>query len=224
MALPHDEGAPLVAYVNRLTYQKMADVVLDALPRLVADGVQIVVHGDGDRSFEERFSSVARAHPASVAVRLGYNEAQAHRIIGGCDLSLTPARFEPCGLTTLYAMRYGAVPVTRAVGGLVDTVEDAGVVRAESHGGSGFKFGEATADDLGQCLARATSWYRDNNAWKRLQRRAMRRDFSWERSAQRYLETYTALLGERAQEPAIDHWSPVEDRILPAAACSASGP
>ncbi|MGH7034316.1 MAG: glycogen synthase GlgA [Stellaceae bacterium] len=211
--LPHNADAPIISYLNRLTHQKMADVVLDVLPRLAANGTQIVVHGRGDRSFEERFSSAARAHPANVAVRLGYNEALAHRIIGGCDLSLTPARFEPCGLTTMYSMRYGALPVTRAVGGLIDTVEDAGMVEAKPHGGSGFKFEGTTANDLGPCLARATSWYRDNSAWKRLQRRAMRRDFGWERSARRYLEVYAALLGERTHEPAIDHRSAVGDMI-----------
>jgi starch synthase len=130
MGLSQAVDSPLIAYVNRLTHQKMADVVLDVVPRLVANGAQIVVHGSGDRAFEERFESVAQAHPNNVAVRLGYTEGLAHRIIGGCDLSLTPARFEPCGLTTMYAMRYGALPVTRAVGGLVDTVEDAGMVNA----------------------------------------------------------------------------------------------
>jgi starch synthase len=215
MGLPDDEDAPLIAYVNRLTCQKMADVVLDVLPRLAANGAQVVVHGEGDRSFEGRFLCTAHDRPANVAVRLGYNEALAHRIIGGSDLSLTPARFEPCGLTTMYAMRYGALPVTRAVGGLADTVEDAGVMEDESNGGSGFTFREATADGLGRCLARATSWYRDNSAWKQLQRRAMLRDFSWERSARRYLEIYVALLGERAHGRAIRRWNVGEDLALP---------
>jgi starch synthase len=194
----------------------MADVVLDVLPRLVANGAQVVVHGEGDCRFEERFSSMACACPANLAVRVGYTEALAHRIIGGCDLSLTPARFEPCGLTTMYAMRYGALPVTRPVGGLVDTVEDAGVVKAEPNGGSGFTFGEATADGLERCLARAISWRRDNGAWKRLQRRAMRRDFGWERSARRYLEVYATLLAERAEEPPIGHRNAVDDLNPPA--------
>ena len=194
MALSQDSGAPLVAYVNRLTYQKMADVVLDALPQIVGAGVQIVIHGDGDHSFERRFTSAARAYPGKVAVRLGYTEALAHRINGGCDLSLTPARFEPCGLTTMYAMRYGALPVTRAVGGLRDTVRDAGSITAQADDGSGFVFSDATADDLGRCLVRAASWHNNGEAWKLLQRRAMARDFGWERSAQRYLEVYATLL------------------------------
>ncbi|HET7851567.1 MAG TPA: starch synthase, partial [Methyloceanibacter sp.] len=129
------------------------------------------------------------------------------------------ARFEPCGLTTMYAMRYGSLPITRAVGGLVDTVEDAGMVKAEPNGGSGFTFGEATADGLGRCLARATSWYQDNSAWKQLQRSAMRQDFSWEQSARRYLDVYEALLGRpitHDQSSAL-----VDDLTPPAMICDA---
>jgi starch synthase len=92
MGLPQEGNAPVIAYVNRLTHQKMADVVLDVLPRLVANGVQVVIHGEGDRDFEERFASAAHTHPANVAVRVGYTEALAHRIVGGCDLSLSPPR------------------------------------------------------------------------------------------------------------------------------------
>jgi starch synthase len=194
MALSQDADAPLVAYVNRLTHQKMADVVLDTLPQLVGAGAQIVVHGDGDHDFEERFATAEHAYPGKVAVRLSYTEALAHRITGGCDLSLTPARFEPCGLTTMYAMRYGTLPITRAVGGVVDTVRDAGSVGARTNDGSGFAFANATADDLRRCLGRAASWYNNSEAWKRLQRRAMVRDFGWERSARRYLEVYATLL------------------------------
>ncbi|TXL72745.1 glycogen synthase GlgA [Vineibacter terrae] len=221
MGLSQAVGAPLIGYVNRLTHQKMADVVLDVVPRIVANGAQIVVHGKGDRAFEERFESVARAHPDNVAVRLGYTEALAHRIVGGCDLSLTPARFEPCGLTTMYAMRYGALPVTRAVGGLVDTVEDAGTVNADDDLGSGFAFARATVDDMEDSLIRASSWYHDSDAWKRLQRRAMLRDFGWKRSAQRYLELYAALLG--GAPPRFDERPPARDEypIAPSVPCDA---
>lgn len=209
MGLSPAADAPLIAYVNRLTHQKMADVVLDVVPKLVANGAQIVVHGNGDRAFEERFERMAQAHPNNVAVRVGYTEGLAHRIIGGCDLSLTPARFEPCGLTTMYAMRYGALPVTRAVGGLADTVEDAGVVNANDNVGSGFAFAKTTPDDMEDSLMRAASWYRDSKAWKRLQRRAMLLDFGWERSARRYLELYVDVLG--GTPPRFDERSSVRD-------------
>jgi starch synthase len=221
MGLSQAVETPLIAYVNRLTHQKMADIVLDVVPRLVANGAQIVIHGSGDRAFEERFASVAQAHPNNVAVRLGYTEGLAHRIIGGSDLSLTPARFEPCGLTTMYAMRYGALPVTRAVGGLVDTVEDAGIVNAGDDLGSGFAFTKATPKDMEDSLTRASSWYHDSEAWKRLQRRAMLRDFGWKRSAQRYLELYAALLD--GTPPRVDARVPARDvhPIAPPVPCDA---
>jgi starch synthase len=221
MGLSHSVEAPLIAYVNRLTHQKMADVVLDAVPRLVANGAQIVVHGSGDRAFEKRFESVAQAHPNNVAVRLGYTEGLAHRIIGGCDLSLTPARFEPCGLTTMYAMRYGALPVTRAVGGLVDTVEDAGIVNAGDDFGCGFAFAKATPDDMEDSLMRASSWYLDSEAWKRLQRRAMVRDFGWKRSAQQYLGLYFALLDGTPPRAGERRPSRDDHPIAPPAPCDA---
>ena len=197
IGLPDDTDAPLMIYVNRLTEQKMADVVLKALPRLVANGAQVVVHGEGDRDLEQGFLDMAQLHPRHVAVRVGYGEPLAHRMTAGADLSLTPSRFEPCGLTTMYAMRYGALPVTRPVGGLADTVEDAGVEE-----GSGFVFGGTTVDGLADCVSRAVDWYGDHAAWRPLQRRAMRRDFGWERSARRYLELYAGLLrDDRAPQP-----------------------
>jgi starch synthase len=103
----------------------------------------------------------------------------------------------------MYAMRYGAPPVTHAVGGIVDTVEDAGEVEGDHHAGSGFTFGATTADDLGRCLMRAESWYNDRESWNQLQRRAMVRDYGWERSARRYLDLYAALVpGARQNEQA----------------------
>jgi len=204
MGLSQNTQSPIIAYVNRLTDQKMADVVVDALPQLVATGAQIVIHGSGDRAFEEHFAHAARAYPNNVAVRLGYTEGLAHRIVAGCDLSLTPARFEPCGLTTMYGMRYGALPVTRAVGGIVDTVDDAGLVNADNDVGTGFLFDKAAPDDMLSSLLRAASWYQDSAAWKRLQRRAMMRNFAWEQSAQQYLELYESVLGVIAS----DEWLP----------------
>ncbi|MGH7224659.1 MAG: hypothetical protein ACRELF_15660, partial [Gemmataceae bacterium] len=129
--------------------------------------------------------------------------------------------FEPCGLTTMYAMRYGALPVTRAVGGLVDTVEDAGIVNAGDDLGSGFAFAKATPKDMEDSQMRASSWYHDSEAWKRLQRRAMLRDFGWERSAQRYLELYVALLGKTS--PRVDDQPPARDDhpITPPIPCDA---
>lgn len=110
----------------------------------------------------------------------------------GADISLTPSRFEPCGLTTMYAMRYGALPVTRPVGGLADTVDDADTHRE----GTGFVFDDTTVDSLTTCIRRAAAWYLDPGAWVRVQCRAMKRDFGWERSAMRYLKVYIELLSK----------------------------
>ena len=192
LGLGQDTAAPLMIYVNRLTHQKMADVVLEALPRIVANGMQLVVHGEGRREFEDAFVAAAARHPQQVAVRLGYREPLAHRLTAAADVSLTASRFEPCGLTTMYAMRYGALPVTRAVGGLADTVHDADG-GAGRHSGNGFLFGEANAQSLVRCVERAAARFERRHAWRPLQRRAMRRDFGWERSARRYLDLYAAL-------------------------------
>ena len=202
-----DGDAPLMIYANRLTHQKMADIVFEAVPRLVANGGQVVIHGEGEHDLEQAFLDLARAHPRNVAVRLGYTEPLAHRMHAGADLSLTPSRFEPCGLTTMYAMRYGALPVTRPVGGLRDTVEDAGV-HGEGAEGSGFVFGETTAEGLTRCVLRATDWYGKRGAWDALQHRAMQRDFGWEQSARRYLELYDELLVESRAGQRGETWPP----------------
>jgi len=191
LGLRQDTDAPLLIYVNRLTHQKMADVVLEALPLLVARGLQLVVHGEGQRDFEDAFAAAARHHPQQVGVRLGYREAHAHRLTAAADLSLTASRFEPCGLTTMYAMRYGALPVTRAVGGMADTVQDADAEDGAAPG-TGFLFDDPDAPSLLRCVERAAARYETRPAWLPLQRQAMRRDFGWERSAQRYLELYAA--------------------------------
>lgn len=204
MGLPVAPDAPLMIYVNRLTHQKMADVLLEALPAAVSTGAQIVIHGAGERSYEDEFADLARRHPDQVRTRIGYHEGLAHRLHAGADIALTPSRFEPCGLTTMYAMRYGALPVTRRVGGLADTVRDADADLAAAPDGTGFLFDAASADELAACMRRAVERYGNDAAWQPLQRRAMRRDFGWERSARRYLALYEALMADapEASEPA----------------------
>jgi starch synthase len=185
---PNDE-APLVCFMNRLTHQKMADVVLAMLPALADIGCQFALHGKGDRDIERAFTAAAECAPR-VAVRIGYREDLAHRLTAGSDISLTPSRFEPCGLTTMYAMRYGTLPVTRLVGGLADTVD----------GATGFTFDEPNAEGLVTCLGRAADRFRDKSSWRRLQHAAMTRDFGWDASARRYLAVYAGLLPGAADE------------------------
>ena len=184
---------PLVVGVNRLAQQKMADVVLAALPALIDQGVQVALHGEGDPELEAGVRAAAAGRAGHLAVRIGYQEALAHRLLAAADIALTPSRFEPCGLTTMYAMRYGALPVTRPVGGLADTVIDIDTAHPERAAGTGFTFADPTPEALTACVARAGAMFRDRLAWRRCQRNAMQRDFGWETSARRYLELYGAL-------------------------------
>lgn len=188
--------APLVIFVNRLTHQKMADVMLAALPAILADGAQFVVHGQGDKTLEDKLVAATQAHPDRIVVRIGYREALARKLKAAADISLTASRFEPCGLTTMYAMRYGALPVTRHVGGLRDTVVDPDSDNAKEDGATGFVFEDETPEAMASGIRRASSYWCRQRDWRRIQRSAMRRDFGWTRSAQRYLEVYQKL-GQR---------------------------
>ncbi|MGC8525399.1 MAG: glycogen synthase GlgA [Acidibrevibacterium sp.] len=190
---PRSDG-PLVIGVNRLTEQKMADVVLAALPDLLETGAQVVLHGEGDPALEAAFRAAAIGREGQLLVRIGYQEELAHRLNAAADIALTPARFEPCGLTTMYAMRYGALPVTRKVGGLADTVTDIDSPDAGPGEGTGFTFDDPTAIALASCVRRAVSRFHDSLAWRRTQRAAMARDFAWAGSARRYRALYDELV------------------------------
>ncbi len=204
---PAAEG-PLLISVNRLTHQKMADVVLQALPALLDDGVQVALHGQGDPALEAAFRAASAGREGRLAVRIGYDEALAHRLHAAADLALTPARFEPCGLTTMYAMRYGALPVTRPVGGLADTVADIGAGDPAAHG-TGFTFVEPTAAALVAAVRRGSAVFRDKPAWRRTQKRVMLQDFGWQASACRFLALYgrqVAMMAGVSPHPAGPSW------------------
>ncbi|MGC3985837.1 MAG: glycogen synthase GlgA [Pseudorhodoferax sp.] len=190
LGLLPEADAPLFGVVSRLTSQKGLDLVLEALPDLLAQGAQFAVQGTGDAALEGAFRQAMVQHPGRVAVRLGYDEAFAHRLIAGSDAMLVPSRFEPCGLTQLYALRYGTVPIVRRVGGLADTVVDANEDTLARDLATGFSFGPATADALGRTLQRAVLAYRQSALWQQLVRRGMAQNFSWEPVAQQYLALY----------------------------------
>ena len=202
LGLDPEASGPLVVGVNRLTHQKMADVVLAALPALLDQGAQVALHGEGDPELEAAFRAAGAGHASRLAVRIGYQEKLAHRLHAAADMALTPSRFEPCGLTTMYAMRYGALPVTRPVGGLADTVVDVDDSDRNANDGTGFTFAEPTPGALAACFRRAGARYRDPAAWQRFQRNAMRRDFGWGLSARRYLALYGGLMPMAAAEAA----------------------
>lgn len=182
--------APLFGLVSRLTQQKGVDLLLAALPALLDCGAQLLVLGSGDRDLEDALRAATIAHPGRVAVRIGYDETFAHRLIAGADAILVPSRFEPCGLTQLYGLRYGTLPLVRRVGGLADTVVDAG----DAAHATGFVFDAATPHALAAAIARAAAAYRDPPAWRSIMQRAMAQDFSWDAAAAAYLALYRQAL------------------------------
>lgn len=198
LGLAEDAAALLVGGVTRLTAQKGLDLLLASLPALVASGAQLALLGSGDGDLEYGFGSAAGAYPGRVGVELGYDEPLAHLIIGGSDVIAVPSRFEPCGLTQLYALRYGALPLVRRVGGLADTVVDADAVTLAEGTATGFVFDDATPAALQLALQRAIALFADRNSWRRMMRQAMTRDLSWAAAARQYVELYRALVPEPA--------------------------
>ena len=188
-----DPQAPVLAVVSRLSHQKGLDLLLHALPAMLAQGVQLMVQGSGEPALEQAFAQAAQLHPRQVCAFIGYDEARAHRLIGGADLLLMPSRFEPCGLAQMYAMRYGTLPLVRRVGGLADTVADAGDGAAADAASTGFVFDAASPEALAAAVARAAACWRNPGAWGARQRRAMTQDFSWTGPARRYGELYAEL-------------------------------
>jgi starch synthase len=197
LGLNLDADAPLFGVVSRLTPQKGLDLVLAALPRLLEGGAQLAVQGNGDPALESAFAAAAAAHPGRVSVRLVYDEKLAHRIMAGADALLVPSRFEPCGLTQLYALRYGTVPVVRHVGGLADTVVDASGAALHEDRATGFVFGPATSEALGEALERAIGAWRNRALWHQLMQRGMAQNFSWDAAASQYMALYRDALAAR---------------------------
>jgi starch synthase len=192
LGLAVDDGALLLVVVSRLSAQKGLDLVLGALQELLALGVQLAVQGTGEPVLEAAFRMAAQAHAGRVAVHIGYDEARAHRLIAGADAILVPSRFEPCGLTQLYGLRYGSLPIVRRVGGLADTVTD-----AAAPGATGFVFGAATPAALQEAVARAVAQRRSGAAWRAMQQTAMAQSLSWAGPSKEYLALYERLLAGR---------------------------
>ncbi|GCL61591.1 glycogen synthase GlgA [Pseudaquabacterium pictum] len=196
LGLEADPDALLLTVVSRLTAQKGLDLVLAALPALVADGVQFAVQGTGEPALEVAFQMAAQAHPGRVAVRIGYDEQRAHAMVAGADVIAVPSRFEPCGLTQLYGLRYGTPPVVRRVGGLADTVSDGDAAHR-----TGFVFDAATPGAFEAAVRRAQALRRDVAAWQTVMRRGMAQELSWAGPAQAYLALYTQARAARAAAP-----------------------
>jgi starch synthase len=189
LGLAPDDSALLLTIVSRLTTQKGLDLLLTALPALLQMGVQLAVQGTGDAALEAALRMAQQAHPGRVHVHVGYDEARAHRLVAGADAIAVPSRFEPCGLTQLYGLRYGTLPVVRRVGGLADTV------RNDPPAPTGFVFADATAAALVGAVQRAVTLRNQSPAqWAARMQTAMGQDLSWHQPARRYLALYQRLL------------------------------
>ena len=187
------EDSPLIVVISRLTWQKGLDVLLNALDDLVAGGARFAVLGTGEHMLEGGFLAASHRHAGRVSVRVGYEEAQAHFMMAGGDAILIPSRFEPCGLTQLYGLRYGCVPVVARVGGLADTVIDANEAAVASKSATGVVFDAPTPYHINRAIDRLHRLYADPDVWRGMQTAAMKCDFSWARSARRYAELYRGL-------------------------------
>lgn len=182
---------PLLAWVGRLAEQKGADILIDSLPDLMERGVSLVILGEGERRYSVALTAAARRWPDRLAFCRGFDEALAHQFYGAADLLLMPSRFEPCGISQLCAMRYGALPVTSRVGGLVDTVIDP---MDDGAGATGFHMTALSREALLESVDRALGVYRHPAAWRRMRTNAMGRNSGWSESVERLEAVYRAAL------------------------------
>jgi starch synthase len=197
MDLTVDPAVPLFGVVSRLSWQKGLDLLADALPTLLEAG-QLALLGAGDKVLEQKYTIAAESHPGRVGCVLGYDEELAHLIQAGADVLLVPSRFEPCGLTQLCALRYGAVPLVARVGGLNDTIIDASEMALNAGVATGVQFAPVNRTMLEASIRRIADLYRDKAAWKQIQQNGMRTDVSWEHPAKRYAALYRDMLAAHA--------------------------
>ncbi len=194
-ALEPGEG-PVFVVISRLTWQKGIDVLLECVDHLVGLGGRLALLGSGDKAMENAFHAAAMRHPGKVGVRIGYDEALSHRMQAGGDAILVPSRFEPCGLTQLYGLAYGCVPVVARTGGLADTVIDANLAAVMGGVATGIQFNGVHHSSLADAISRAVTLYAQRDVWQAIQRAGMKTDFSWNRSGRAYAELYASLLAE----------------------------
>ncbi|HLE40104.1 MAG TPA: glycogen synthase GlgA [Nitrospirota bacterium] len=184
-------NAPLIGMVARLTEQKGLDILMEALPKIISLGAQIIIQGTGEERYHRSLTEAAGRYPNQMRVLLRFEEALARSIYAGSDLFLMPSRYEPCGLGQMIALRYGSVPLVRKTGGLADTVES---YNSKTGQGTGFVFNEYSPLALIAALRRALAVYRNREKWTSLMRAGMKQDFSWARSAKEYVKLYRKAL------------------------------
>jgi starch synthase len=187
-----DPGLPAIGIVSRFAGQKGFDLIAQIMDRIAREEMMILVLGNGDKVYEEMFMRLARQFPQKIAVKVGYDNALAHKIEAGSDMFLMPSRYEPCGLNQIYSLKYGTVPIVRATGGLDDTIEPWDVRTGK---GTGFKFTDYSGEALLLTIKEALRAFRDQTSWQTLMRNGMGKDFSWNASAKEYVRVY-----ERARQ------------------------
>jgi starch synthase len=192
LGLPNRD-VPLLAAIGRLTFQKGFDLLIDVIPELMSLDLQIVVLGTGDYHLEQQFIAVKSRYPEQIGLCLGFNEGMAHRIEAGSDMLIMPSRYEPCGLSQLYSLRYGTIPIVRRTGGLADTVIPFRPSTVKAECATGFHFIDASTDSLLSALLLSLHVYKERQTWQSLIHTGMKVDLSWDRSAKLYVGLYRAL-------------------------------
>jgi starch synthase len=188
-------SGPLFGVVSRLTWQKGMDMLTGSIDELVARGGRLCVLGSGEEVLEAGLRNAQVKHPGKVGLITAYDERLSHLVPGGADVMVIPSRYEPCGLTQLYALRYGCIPLVSRVGGLADTVIDANEAAVEAGVATGIVFAPATQAALEEGIRRAVRLFSREKVWRKMQRRGMKSDVSWEASAEKYADLYSNLLG-----------------------------
>jgi len=188
------EEVPLVGMVGRLSAQKGLDLVEESVPALLSFGIKLVILGKGDEKFQKVLSVMSKKYSSLVSVTIGFDDSLAHRIYAGADFFLMPSRYEPCGLGQLISQRYGTIPVARKTGGLADTIVDYDPLKKR---GTGFVFSDYTASAMQDALKRSFCVFTDREKMKKMINDGMKTDFSWKRSAERYIALYSAALKKK---------------------------
>ena len=191
----------LLGLISRMSWQKGLDLLLENLPLILGEGIQITLLGTGDADLQARYRTAAKSHPGQIGVLIGYDENLAHLIQAGADALLVPSRFEPCGLTQLCALHYGAIPVVSRVGGLADTVIDANEMAIAGDVATGIQFGPVTSENLAVAIRRAEALFHNKPVWRRMQKNGMSVDVSWRNPARRYADLYRQLAKLHSPRP-----------------------
>lgn len=194
LGLEVTQRTPIIAFTNRITEQKMADTLLDSISTLMERDLQLIVHGKGDTYFEKALTAIAERYPNKFVARIGHSQRLEHLIHAGSDICLSPSRFEPCGLNPLYAVRYGAVPVVRAVGGIVDSIVDTNDITLAKGNANGFTFTGLGVLDMIKAIDKALHYYfNERELWQRIVSNGIRRQYKWHDAANKYIDIYRNL-------------------------------